>query len=102
MYIYIHTYIYIYIIYVYIHRYLKKEIQSIAAILPKLFGNCAFPQNFHIRKLAEITVFYAVYYISCVKMLWRTAKKPICNIVCKLIKIHTFPARNATHGQRGF
>ena len=23
-------------------------------------GNCAFPQNFHTRKLAEITVFYAV------------------------------------------
>ena len=28
---------------------------------PKLCGNCAFPQNFHIRKLGEITVFYAVF-----------------------------------------
>ena len=24
-------------------------------------GNCAFPQNFHTRKLGEITVFYAVF-----------------------------------------
>ena len=27
---------------------------------PKLYGNCAFPQNFHTRKLGEITAFYAV------------------------------------------
>ena len=26
----------------------------------KLCGNCAFPQNFHISKLGEITVFFAV------------------------------------------
>ena len=26
----------------------------------KLCGNCAFTQNFHTRKLGEITVFYAV------------------------------------------
>ena len=31
------------------------------AIRPKLFGNCAFPKNFHITRLGEITVFYAVY-----------------------------------------
>ena len=30
------------------------------AIRPKLYGNCAFPQNFHTMKLDEITVFYAV------------------------------------------
>ena len=30
------------------------------AIRPKLCGNCAFPQNFHTRKLGEISVFYAV------------------------------------------
>ena len=28
---------------------------------PKLCGNCAFPQNFHTRKLGEITVFFSVY-----------------------------------------
>ena len=28
-------------------------------ICPKLCGNCAFPQNFHTRKLGEITVFFA-------------------------------------------
>ena len=27
---------------------------------PKLYGNCAFWQNFHTMKLGEITVFYAV------------------------------------------
>ena len=27
---------------------------------PKLYGNCAFPQNFHTKKLGEITVFYAI------------------------------------------
>ena len=27
---------------------------------PKLYGNCAFPQNSHTRKLGKITVFYAV------------------------------------------
>ena len=26
-----------------------------------LCGNCAFPQNFHIRKLGKITTFYSVY-----------------------------------------
>ena len=30
------------------------------AIRLKLCGNCAFPQNFHISKLGEITVFFAV------------------------------------------
>ena len=30
------------------------------AIRPKLCGNCAFPQNFHTRKLSEFSVFYAV------------------------------------------
>ena len=29
-------------------------------IRPKLYGNRAFPQNFHTRKLGEITVFFAV------------------------------------------
>ena len=27
---------------------------------PKLFGNCAFLQNVHTRKLVEISVFYTV------------------------------------------
>ena len=27
---------------------------------PKLCANCAFPQNFHTRKLGELTAFYAV------------------------------------------
>ena len=30
------------------------------AIRPKFCGTCDFPQNFHTRKLDEITVFYAV------------------------------------------
>ena len=30
-------------------------------IRPKLYGNCAFPQNFNARKLGEITVFSTVF-----------------------------------------
>ena len=30
----------------------------------KLCGNCAFPQNFHIKKLGEITAFYAVLQVE--------------------------------------
>ena len=30
-------------------------------VRPKLCVNCAFPQNFHNRKLGEITVFFAVF-----------------------------------------
>ena len=33
----------------------------------KLWENCAFPQNFHTRKLGEITAFYAVCNNYCVK-----------------------------------
>ena len=39
------------------------------AIRPKLWGNCAFPQNFHTMKLGEITVFYAVS-VSFIDMLF--------------------------------
>ena len=38
----------------------------------KLCGNCAFPKNFHTRKLGEITIFYAVWITSCV------TKFPFC------------------------
>ena len=31
-------------------------------IRPKLCGNCAFPKNFHTKKLGEITVFFAVSF----------------------------------------
>ena len=34
------------------------------AIRPKLYGNRAFPQNPHIRKLDEILVFYVVLKIT--------------------------------------
>ena len=27
----------------------------------KLYGNCTFLQNFHTRKLGEITIFFAVF-----------------------------------------
>ena len=33
-------------------------------ILPKIFGNCAFSQNLHTRKLAKIMVFYTVIVIA--------------------------------------
>ena len=31
------------------------------AIRPKLWGNCSFPQNFHTRRLGEITIFFIVF-----------------------------------------
>ena len=34
--------------------------ENFVANRPKLCGNYAFPQNFHTRKLVEITVFFAV------------------------------------------
>ena len=34
--------------------------EEFRAIRPKLFVNCAFPQNFHTRKLGEILILYAV------------------------------------------
>ena len=38
----------------------KAQLPHSFAIRPKLCGSCAIPQNFHTRKLGEITVFYAV------------------------------------------
>ena len=38
-----------------------KVLFLVSKFFPDLIGrNCAFPQNFHTRKLGEITVFYAV------------------------------------------
>ena len=37
--------------------------ENFVANRPKLCGNYAFPQNFHTRKLVEITVFFRV--IEC-------------------------------------
>ena len=37
---------------------------------PKLSRNCAFPQNFHTRKLGEITVFFAVRGFHSVFLAW--------------------------------
>ena len=45
-------------------------------IRQKLCRNCAFPQNFHTRKLGEITVFYAV---NVRKKIEKTAEKEIEN-----------------------
>ena len=35
-----------------------------AVISPNFKGNCVFPQNFQTMKSGEITVFYAVFYVS--------------------------------------
>ena len=40
----------------------KKIISKFLYVLSKQCGNCDFPQNFHARKLDEITVFFAVLY----------------------------------------
>ena len=38
----------------------KSSFGIISGDRPKLCENCAFPKNFHTRKLGEITVFFAV------------------------------------------
>ena len=44
-----------------VERWYNKSSHHIASKnLPKLYGNCAFSQNFHSRKLGEITIFFAV------------------------------------------
>ena len=41
-------------------NFVERHSFRIVSNHPKLCGNCAFPQNFHTRKLGEITVLYAV------------------------------------------
>ena len=38
----------------------KNTVISPKFLVWKLCGNCAFPQNFHTKKLGEITVIFAV------------------------------------------
>ena len=38
----------------------RTVISEFRVICPKLYENCAFPQDFHTRKLGETMVFYAV------------------------------------------
>ena len=40
----------------------KNTVISPNFLVWKLCGSCAFPQNFHTRKLGEITVFFVVYF----------------------------------------
>ena len=47
-------------------------------IRQKLCRNCAFPQNFHTRKLGEITVFYAA---NVRKKIEKTAEKERENLL---------------------
>ena len=75
IYIFIHIYIYIYCLQALKYftpnqnpigtKNLVEHCQVLlfGAFRPKLCGNCAFPQNFHTRKLGEITRFFAVVII---------------------------------------
>ena len=49
----------------------------------KLCGNCAFPQNFHTRKLVEITVFCAVLMNNKQKHISDTVEHTCCNCLLK-------------------
>ena len=56
--------------------------QTVPAVLgetletrPKIAGNSAFLQNFHIRKLGEITVTYTVYYNESFGLLSKSFRK---------------------------
>ena len=60
--------------------YVKRKVRStIRAILPKLCGNCTFPQNFHTRKLGEITALYVVDLVNLF-ICDRTLKRNLSNI----------------------
>ena len=51
-------------------NFVEKHSGKTQAIRPKLCGNCAFPQNFHTRKLGEITVLLTmVKYLQFSQML---------------------------------
>ena len=73
------------------------------AIRPKLCGYCTFPQNFHTRKLVEISVilcsewcfcnfswlkiFEKLYIILIKDLKWRLQMKLIKQIIEKILKI---------------
>ena len=40
----------------------RDSFRQFRANRSKLCGNCAFPQNFHTRKLGEMSVIYAIMY----------------------------------------
>ena len=47
----------------------RHSFRIVSGESPKLCGNCAFPQNFHTRKLGEITIFYGS--LRCEQVLFR-------------------------------
>ena len=49
----------------------RSQFMVTLANCPKLCRNCAFPQNFHTRKLGEITVFFTVFLIVFVNQFLR-------------------------------
>ena len=52
-------------------------------IRPKLCGNCAFPQNFHTRKLGEITDFHKMVVSILKHTLHRSAPIELVYRDCK-------------------
>ena len=44
-------------------------------VCPKLCGNSNFPKNFHMRKLGEITVFYAVMWTLYIDIVFIKLKR---------------------------
>ena len=44
----------------------KAQFPHCLAVRPKLYEKFVFPQNFHITKLGEIKVFYAVIFVAAV------------------------------------
>ena len=51
---------------------------------PKLWGNCALPQNFYTRKFGEMTVFYAVWVVAILqsrRIQQSAAQLPFCKSI---------------------
>ena len=44
----------------------------------KFYGKAQFPHSFHTRKLGEITVFYAVFFVISLKKVWKLGYLVFC------------------------
>ena len=53
----------------------RHNFRIVSGNCPKLCEHCAFPQNFHTRKLGEITAFYIVFIIQWVSLITSFIRK---------------------------
>ena len=93
----------------------KNTVISPDFLVWKLYENCAFPQNFHIRKLCEITENYVKLrktsqcWIWLQKLIMKNVR-PLSDVRCqkskyniiKCLKLRSFPAQGSLHFSQFF